>query len=1035
MTRKEAFMEINKTQDEYVERLFSLIDDPAYSSMKSINFTSPTGTGKTKMMCKLINKLPNFYFIITTLSKGQLHLQIKNSFSVDCLQNNYTVYGSADYRINSKLEAEDIISKIPHNTQCIWLRDEGHIKTNRFEELLAKKCFKIINFSATNQQSDILCNFTHTMMLRTVNQTSGTPEDAIKKLVEIKRAHSLIPNYNPCAIFRCVGGNEKLYDEIIELCKIYQLKYIDISVESYVMAELCEDNNTYDVIINRFKIVEGIDIRRAHVLFIDNQPTNNATTIQVIGRCRRNALLYRDDIDILAPENEELLKQTRECFVFYNVDKMRIDTDESGELQLAFCNHVSCEAIKPNTTVSVKNGQLSNGLFVIELYGKTGSFDILTDKETGFNVVYPNTDFYNTVYDTDYLYACCHPNWHDDSFPYNIKGFYKKIKYSNIKQLPFYEKSEIEKKELGSYYLLIENNCFHNVKCIVSSDSLKLFSRLKQSFSYDSFCSEYSNNCIDLILNKDIVGFKLWEIDYLREYVTNYRTINEYQDGQATLMRWLDDLDPELKTDSYRSHSPLIDKYGMLYLQYYLIRERELGKKYDEISKKQDILFHALSELKDIHKNGETTFSIKKNDKRIIKLIYLVFEQDFSFVDAIRTDSSRKFGILPFSKKISAIRFQKSMIKETTIEENDITNYFETIINKDYNYLCSDYIYNKIINALHISEENLKNGNLDSLWISYEHLFEELTPEELLLSAHIAKTEMLEYPTYINSEEYILSAIADKEIKKYDYIKTVNDKESAIVGVDLMRLVHKKEGTDWVESTAVSSKIGNYNKFNLFLSRKYAEELSSVKSQLFSGNNNFELNKKCNSMIGYCVEYYSKYLVFGESYLEEYIEKIKDELYVKNVDKSIIVKACMLKYREMMIHTFGTGVGKVIKTISSKDLYYKHEYKYFVNLIVELGKKTANYVKKTLYYNKSANNDIDPNLSIRHISGLADYITTDTILDVKVRNNIDEKSIRQVLAYHYLSTKRSDLHINRVIVYDAVSDRAVAVNICKDNLI
>ena len=60
---------------------------------------------------------------------------------------------------------------------------------------------------------------------------------------------------------------------------------------------------------------------------------------------------------------------------------------------------------------------------------------------------------------------------------------------------------------------------------------------------------------------------------------------------------------------------------------------------------------------------------------------------------------------------------------------------------------------------------------------------------------------------------------------------------------------------------------------------------------------------------------------------------------------------------------------------------------------------------------------------------MADYITANTILDVKVRNYIDEKCIRQVLAYHYLSTKRSDLNIKRVIVYDATSDRAVEVNI------
>ena len=70
MNKQEAFIEINKLQDEYVDELIGLINSPAYSSMKAINFTSPTGTGKTKMMGKLIDRLPKYYYIITTLSKG-----------------------------------------------------------------------------------------------------------------------------------------------------------------------------------------------------------------------------------------------------------------------------------------------------------------------------------------------------------------------------------------------------------------------------------------------------------------------------------------------------------------------------------------------------------------------------------------------------------------------------------------------------------------------------------------------------------------------------------------------------------------------------------------------------------------------------------------------------------------------------------------------------------------------------------------------------------------------------------------------------
>lgn len=258
MTKKEVFEEINRIQDSYVEELIELINDPEYEKMKAISFTSPTGTGKTKMMAKLINKCPQFYYIVTTLSKGQLHIQVRNSLKQDCKQNNFTVYGSSDYRINSLLEAEDIINRIPVNSKCIWLRDEGHIKTSRYEELLENVCYKIINFSATNINSDIVCNFTQTMMLRTVNQTNGSPTDAINKLIQIKRIHKDISNYNPCAIFRCVGGDQDLIDDIIRLCKRNKLNYINITDEKFDMADLCRDDNKYDVIIKKFKLVEGI---------------------------------------------------------------------------------------------------------------------------------------------------------------------------------------------------------------------------------------------------------------------------------------------------------------------------------------------------------------------------------------------------------------------------------------------------------------------------------------------------------------------------------------------------------------------------------------------------------------------------------------------------------------------------------------------------------------------------------------------------------------------------------------------------------
>ena len=106
MTKEQAFKEINQTQDYYIEELIKLIFDQNHQSFKTINFTSPTGTGKTKMMSKLINKLSDYYFIVTTLSKGQLHLQVRNSLNKDCENNNYIVYGTCDYKINSKLQVD-----------------------------------------------------------------------------------------------------------------------------------------------------------------------------------------------------------------------------------------------------------------------------------------------------------------------------------------------------------------------------------------------------------------------------------------------------------------------------------------------------------------------------------------------------------------------------------------------------------------------------------------------------------------------------------------------------------------------------------------------------------------------------------------------------------------------------------------------------------------------------------------------------------------------------------------------------------------
>ena len=1103
MTKVEAFAEINRIQDDYINELVELIDSPENKMMKTINFTSATGTGKTKMMSKLINRYPECFFIITTLSKGQLHIQVKKSLSKDCVNNNYIVYGSADYKINSKLEAKDIISKIPLNTRCIWLRDEGHIKTNRYEELLLNECYKVINFSATNTHNDIKCYFTQTMMLRTVNQKNGTVRDAINKLLKVKEAHKTVANYNPCAIFRCVKNDERIYKEIIELCKKNKLKYIDITDEPFIMAELCNDDNEYDVIINKMKIVEGIDIRRAHVLFMDNQPSNTATTIQMIGRCRRNALLYRDDIDIFDESNKELLKNTRECYVYYNVNGMKVSTDENGELQYAFCNHISCQELKPGIPINVVNGQLSNGLYVIELANETGIFDIKIDEETGFNMIEPITDFYKNeteCINDNYLYC------------YSEKICAKDVEQYFPLNVPKYEyicyKDKYEKEEMNNYYRLDNFQTINNVNSIISKKIMLEFNNEFNKYTDDYIYKLIKDVSIDTVFDINVY----FSIENMKKQIQEYIIEHKGVKGYVGFCRFIESLEEKNIVLNHFDYNitEICSETEIVLLKYYFIKRKENGlatisfedllkkiifsrqeylcccfdKKYSvydffkDVSLEQtsfdDMAKYIEKYLDDRVEKNEygyirkkcildeigkfTEFYCNKYEKTIVNYSCIKLEEngvlDEELLNRIEDFKNAKYRSNLYCKErnvdnITFIILENDIQciyshfrgKDFTIEiyppqtlnvkESDITKYFNEIEKffvemKDNNIFFADS--KKAVESITTSIKKLKceleNNIINTVNYHLDSFFKSLTDEEeyLIERKTIKSIERI--------SDYELKDLANKE----PCYKIINDKESAVIGVDLMKQIKTyNDDIDWVESKTVSSKISSFNKFSSFISKKYNKELEQSRFQLFSGKNDFDLDTKFNSMIGYCVEYYSKYLVYGEDFLKEYIEKYRRKRwYFSANEECIIVYACMLKYKDDMIKCYGIGVSNIIKTASLEKLINN---KYFVHLITYFGKRTAKFVKNELYPNVKPTNDIDPDLSIRHISGLVDYITTDTILDVKVRNNIDERCIKQVLAYHYLSTKRSDLHINRVIVYDAVSDKAVVIKISEDNLV
>ena len=918
MTKQEAFKEINETQDYYVNELLNKINSTSEDYMKVINFQSPTGTGKTKMMAKLMNLMPDVFFIVTTLSKGQLDRQIEANLKADCKYNNFAVYGCQKYTVNSKLQANDILSLIPTNKQFIWLRDEGHINTNRWEDLLKDKAFKMINITATPDNADIKCNFTNTMMLRTVHQSTGTPKDAIKKLLEVKKQHSNVKNYNPCAIFRCID-DRALLNKIIKACEDAKLRYINITDDDYDMSDLCKDDNKYDVIINKFKIVEGIDIRRAHILYMDNQPSNAKTTIQVIGRCRRNALLYSNEVDIFAPENKTLLKNTRQCFVYYNVEDMKIDEDENGELASAFCDTISVEQLKPNSIITADNGVLPNGLTIIELNGASGIFRVLQDPTTGFNIIKPEGDFYKDA----------------------------KVDYANT--IDFRKKRDL--KDDSPYQPIPCSEILNNWKKVQVTKFNYVTGRPESTgeYYYTNLTEKTTSHIVTKIQLEKALD-KLMTIKFTTEPIKNY--IKKMYNGQ------------------YRIHG-VQDQYCICSFVDLYISNRHI-----------DVQLRALAE-DTVSKATDLTVRLLANDS-YRKAVYDTYE-----------DAEK--AVKQYINKIKKANFTYYITDQKNRWFGSKVSYEATSTMQWSNAIE----YNKT------EVTDLAEAYLRPYWFGSKSKELKVTPEQLA-----------------NNSNY------------FEYTKTINDRESAIIGVDHMKHVKDKDTKveSWVEDRAVTSKVKRASKFNTFIGLQYKQQIEQAKQETFTGKNKFNFDNRCNKCLGYCVEYYSKYLVYGKRYLGNWIKEARKEAGIKDttfVNDNLIIRACMLKYRELMINAYGSAMAKVITTIGAQQLI-RESYAEFVKTVIELGTKTADFVKQELNITRQLQDDdklYDPNLSIRHITGLADYINKDTIIDIKTTNYIDISHIKQVLAYHYLSTKRSDLDIKTVIVYDAVSGRSVKISL------
>ena len=284
------------------------------------------------------------------------------------------------------------------------------------------------------------------------------------------------------------------------------------------------------------------------------------------------------------------------------------------------------------------------------------------------------------------------------------------------------------------------------------------------------------------------------------------------------------------------------------------------------------------------------------------------------------------------------------------------------------------------------------------------------------------RTRVPEYVKHFSKTIYL----QDIDNTYAPYIKTINDYEIAVVGPDIM----KYSSHHYIEDMPVTSKIDKYCKFNKFISEKYKDVLSSVSDKYFKFKNDFGFDKKCNSCLGFCVEYYAKIKIYGEQAYKPFIEAARAEAKSDEINDIVRVRAAMIIYREEMKRCYGPALAGIIPSISVSSLV-KENYQAFVNKVVELGNITAKFVLDNVYGGKIEQNSKlhDPDLSVNHISALCDFISEDTILDLKCTSSINEKHIKQILAYYYLSTKRSDLHIKKLIVFDAPTQKFVKIEI------
>lgn len=229
---------------------------------RELTFRAPTGSGKTRMMSDLMNRIltekEDVVFLVSTLSKGGLAKQNYDAFELTSKNGTFTKL--SPYLINTETSTEEALyiptdhnvyvlprdlykegGKLMQGAMLSFLRtitenfigtglnkkiylikDECHQATNNLDDLSANFFTKVINFSATpnlgrGQNPDVQITDDEAVRAKLIKRVIfGDPNDSIEKALdkyrEIKEQYTNLLGISPCLIIQISNQNKADYE-------------------------------------------------------------------------------------------------------------------------------------------------------------------------------------------------------------------------------------------------------------------------------------------------------------------------------------------------------------------------------------------------------------------------------------------------------------------------------------------------------------------------------------------------------------------------------------------------------------------------------------------------------------------------------------------------------------------------------------------------------------------------------------------------------------------------------------------------------